>query len=295
MREHSKEIRLWQGHTSTVEEDPAVLKSSLHTKTDALGRSLLVAFCRNRQRCLQQAWQIWTSKCGTQDAPLHDYNYDLRAILSRPVSLSENRSELEIEVMYKWAMQKRALDPSGIANILITCKSKTAVVAVLNEIRLEIVLPGDVVIVQDTLGRPEDGIFTILSGKFDIVQFQPESRALLLLLEYYHNHDWDAARELLLKSKPFTTLSDLSGFGEGATLTNSKRGASVLVSPSMEVPAELLVVPRASFLGCVHSSGHNSMIDFEAVEFLRTTGLVKHLNVSEVVRISEDLEKVVFE
>ena len=291
MREHSNEIRVWKGADDvTMDEDP-ILKST--GKSD-LGRFLLVTFCRNKQRCLQQVWQIWVKKCGTTEKPLHDYNYDLRALLSRSISLSENRTELEIEVMYKWAMQKQHIDPSGIANVLITCKSKKAVVSVLNEMRLEIIMPGDPIVFQDTLARAEDGLFTILSGKCEIIQFLPESRSLLQLLDYYSSHDWDAARELLVKAKPIVSLAVMSGFGEGSTLTNSKRNASVIASTSIDAPTEIIVVPKAAFLGCAHSSGTDTNLNFEAVDFLRSTGLVKHLNVSEVISIADDMETVTF-
>ena len=73
------------------------------------------------------------------------------------VATNEPRKEIEIEVLYKWVMQNHDVDPSGIASFIYKCTSRTAVVRALHEMRLEVVAPGDIILVQDTFIRPEDG------------------------------------------------------------------------------------------------------------------------------------------
>ena len=73
--------------------------------------------------------------------------------------INELRKEIEIEVLYKWVLQNHAVDPSSIASFIYKCTSRAAVVRVLHELRLEIVAPGDIILVQDTFNRPEDGMY----------------------------------------------------------------------------------------------------------------------------------------
>ena len=128
-----------------------------------------------------QAWQLWIENVDSRTRPIHDYDYDLRAILVRSISQTEARQEIEIEVMYKWVLQKYQLDSSGLANFLFKCKSRAAVVSALEALRLEAVGPGDALLFQTTLPRQEDGHFTVFTGQVDVLQFQPESRDLLQL------------------------------------------------------------------------------------------------------------------
>ena len=60
--------------------------------------------------------------------------------------------------MYKWVLQNYDADPSGIASFIHKCNSRTAVVNALDEMRLEVVAPGDVIVFQDTFSRAEDGM-----------------------------------------------------------------------------------------------------------------------------------------
>ena len=84
--------------------------------------------------------------------------YVLSHIYDLP-GISEPRKEIEIEVLYKWVIQNHGVDPSSIASFIYKCTSRAAVVRVLQELRLEIVAPGGIILVQDTFNRPEDGMY----------------------------------------------------------------------------------------------------------------------------------------
>jgi hypothetical protein len=76
---------------------------------------MIVLTCRARQRKLQTAWTRWAQRTGV----FHDYLRDVTCILSRRIPATEQRSELEIEVFFKWVLQDHALDPTGIAYTLV--------------------------------------------------------------------------------------------------------------------------------------------------------------------------------
>lgn len=53
-----------------------------------------------RNRLLQQAWNLWTERTKVK----HSYNHDIRVILSRKLPDDQQRSEFEIEVIFKWLL-----------------------------------------------------------------------------------------------------------------------------------------------------------------------------------------------
>jgi hypothetical protein len=129
MRQHSTLIRKTppahhhhhHNHHSTANdmaEDADLDYDALVTKP------VIVVQCRNKQRLLATAWSLWTKNTGVT----HDYNPDLLAILSRPTPADQFRTELEIEVMWKWVLQHAHADPTGanlrscrVAFIIVLC------------------------------------------------------------------------------------------------------------------------------------------------------------------------------
>ena len=161
VRKHSTNLRFW----TDIERPDGIEESPTVTSFTGIGRAVLLIFCRNKQRLLMQAWEKWQEVVAWEDEektgrPIHDYSYDLRCILSRATATNEPRKEIEIEVLYKWVVQNRDVDPSGIPSFLYKCTSRAAVIRALNEMRLEVVAPGDIIVVQDTFSRPEDGTYT---------------------------------------------------------------------------------------------------------------------------------------
>lgn len=55
---------------------------------------------------------IWCKKTDV----IHKYSDDIRVILSRKIPDDQQRSELEIEVLYKWILEVHDHDPTGIGN-----------------------------------------------------------------------------------------------------------------------------------------------------------------------------------
>jgi hypothetical protein len=216
MRHHSSLIRSWRFGEDTRVEDPVVEASGLH-------RSVLHLICRNRQKLLSAAWNYWTRNTGVS----HDYTADIRSILSRPICDWELRTELEIEVMYKWVLQNCNKDPTGLAFFLRSLKRRDAIVRVLQEMRLETFDAGDVVTFQGSLPRKEDGYFCVLSGSCDLVTFPSFSVRLMQLHEAFRAHRWDAAREAVLSGTTVCSLGPHAGFGVLSTLTKASYAASV--------------------------------------------------------------------
>lgn len=120
--------------------------------TDNIKRPLIVITCRSRQRKLQHAWTNWTKYTGVS----HDYLQDVITILSRPLLATELRTELEVEVFFKWVMQDYAVDPTGIAYTLYMCKSKRSIVRLIQRARLDRYQPGEPIVLQNAVPLPED-------------------------------------------------------------------------------------------------------------------------------------------
>ena len=74
---------------------------------------LLSCLMRRKARLLSDAWSLWNLKSVS-----HDYKSDLKMILKRPLGIDELRTELEIEVLYKWMVQNAEGDPTNIAHLL---------------------------------------------------------------------------------------------------------------------------------------------------------------------------------
>lgn len=118
MREHSNVIRKFQTlkMLDKMEENPVF-------NIDGTNRLIIVTICRIRQRILTQAWRILTQNTGVN----HDFELDARVILSRKLPEDELRTELEIEILFKWIYNTKDIDPTGIANTIYLCKKRSAV------------------------------------------------------------------------------------------------------------------------------------------------------------------------
>lgn len=211
MREHSQIIRKKSHHKKVdyyIDEDPEV------ETPPGLGRLVLCILCRNKQRLLQQAWNILSKKTGV----IHDYSFDLRRILSRPLPNDEPRTEFEIEVLWKWMVQNASSDPTGVASMLSHCRTKQAVIDTLQNCRLERYGPGDMILYQNSAPRPEDGVFTIFSGECEVLSLPTSSMQLLRMQEAVAARKWDAANGCLRGAQVLGTLHVNAGFGELATL-----------------------------------------------------------------------------
>ena len=271
LRSLSTKIRKWHVRTglSFIVEDPVI------GGVEGLARSIMITVCRNRQRLLQQAWNYWTTNTGVT----HDYTEDLTAILIHPLDADQMRTELEIEVIYKWMKQQSDRDYTGIAHTVMSCSSRRAIVNLLQSCRLERYAPGEPIIFQSALPRPEDGHFTVLRGSCDCVRLPPESVAFSRLQGAVKRRQWDAARDLLghrgNESGASSTAAEAkdvkgnnhshgsvlahllppAGFGELSAMTNVARAVTVRASwnsapegpaPPADVMTETAVSPLNS-------------------------------------------------
>jgi CRP-like cAMP-binding protein len=237
MREHSQHIRFLSKHSGeTIEEDPVI--SGLSTSS----RIILVISCRNRQRLLSHAWQLWVNNT----AIFHNYKQDVITILSRIIPEDELRTEFEIEVIFKWVLQNHHIDPTGIAYTLYMCNSKVAIVKAIQHFRLERYSSHCPIMLQNDYPRPEEGHYTILQGLVDIVIFPPDSPELLRLHTAKKNKHEAEIIQILNTGTTIDTMPEGAGFGELSTITGMKRSASVRAHESHQV--DLLVLPQIALM-----------------------------------------------
>lgn len=277
MREHSHVVRQW---TSSKGVDKIEENQVLNVEGDA--RTIIVTICRIRQRILTQAWSRWVHNSGVH----HDYEKDIKLILSRKLPDDGLRTELEVEVLFKWVEQVKDVDPTGIANTIYQCKSKAAVYNALQQLRLEFYEPGETILFQGDLPRPEDGHFTILNGSCEVVQFPEDSLPLLKLQTLARKRRWDEAKQLLLNGQILAKIKKSSGFGELATLTNTKRAASTRTARKESLITEILVLPKEPLLDCLKAkrdSGVEGAATSEAIDYMRQSGLANRISSNDLV------------
>lgn len=280
MRELSNVVRKWSsksGVDGMNENTVLPLEGQL--------RVIVVTICRIRQRILTQAWDTWIKKANI----VHDYESDLRQILCRKIPEDELRSELEIEVMYRWVKQAKDVDPTGVANTIFLSKKKAAKYAALQQLRLEFYDPGDTVIFQCDIPRQEDGHFTVLRGECDVLQFPDESVPLMKLQYLAKKKRFDDARRLLSSAQLVARIPKYSGFGELSTLTGVRRAASIRTSPKCNLPIEIVVLPKQSLMDCLKSRSQDDASTSEAIDFLRQSGLANRISPKDLVQAARSM------
>jgi len=288
MRYLSTTIRFWcpKAHEQFVDEDEELLG----LEVGSLARSIMIGVCRNRPRILSQAWAYWVKNANV----IHDYAKDVRVILSRPLKSDELRSELEIEVMYKWVLQNYSVDPTGIAHSVHACKSRAAIIAVFQHSRIESFAAGESILFQGTLPRPEDGHFTLLSGECEVLQFPEESIPFIELQKLAKRNRFDTAKKLLADSAVLATVTAPSGFGELSSLTGVKRAATIRAGRKHGMVTDLLVVPKNALLQCLEArrdTGHAGSVPSEAIELFRQTGLANRISPKDLMAAASSMIK----
>ena len=254
---------------------------------DGLAKYIIVMICRNKQRLCQQAWNRWTKNTNV----IHDYTKDLRSILLRKIPDDKHRSELEIEILCKWANQIGDKDPTGIAYTINNCKSKQAIVNLFQHCRLECYSSNQTILFQGSLPRIEDGHFTIIQGEVEIVCVEDGSVKLLQLQNFAKDQKWEAAKNLLANIKSLATINFPGGFGELATLSHAQRTATVRAGNYGIT--EVLVVPKKELMDCLNSGrGRSTGGDSgKAIDFLRQTGLASRISPKELITAADSMKK----
>jgi len=317
MRYLSLEVREHDDLRTNLESD-LVEDDIVEDLDDA--RPLVVVICRSRQRLLQYAWNKWCRIL----AAVHDYTYDVRKILSRFLPDNELRTELEVEVIHKWAVQTHVIDPTGISHLLVSCRRKSIIVNTIQSCRLERYQPGETVLCQGDIPRSDDGHFTVLSGECELLQFPNDSRALQKLVSLSKGKDKEGVRNLLTKAKILQRLKPPSGFGELSTSMKIKRTSSVraslLVSASKSVLSfgsasrdfssveaanilELIIIPQKILVDCLDakqyfvdepsSNGNRGVSNSssEYIDYLRLSGLARGAGQRDVLDVAANMNK----
>lgn len=252
---------------------------------DGIHRVIMVTICRIRQRVLSQAWQLWVENLTVK----HNYESDARTILTRKIPEDELRSELEIEVLYKWVLQAKDIDPTGVANTIFLSKKKSAKYAALQQLRLEFFAPGDTVLFQGDVPRPEDGHFTVIQGECDVLQFPDESVPLMKLQYLAKKKRWDDAQKLLRAAQVVAKIPKYSGFGELSTLTGVRRAASIRASLKQLSAVEVAVLPKMALMDCLKSRSADDASTSEAIDFLRQSGLANRISPKDLVQAARTM------
>ena len=150
------------------------------------------------------------------------------------------------------------------------------------------------VLFQNTLPRSEDGLFTILCGTCDVLQFTECSMALLNLGVYFKNRDWESAKEIIDSARLINSMGSPTGFGELASLALIKRTASVRASLNQSIYTELLIIPRKCLYSVLASSVHagsDIQSTSEAIDFLRQSGLGMSVPSRDLFNIASSMKK----
>lgn len=289
MRQHSNVFRKHQGRSKSkdqhaiddVIEDPVV-------ELTGMARMVFRIVCRNKQRSLQKCWNRWVKNVSID----HDYIADVRTVLLRLRGDDSVRSELELEVIFKWVMQYGNADPTGIARLLMNCKNKKVVVNALQQLRLECYYGRDGIVFQGNLPKQEDGHFTILRGECEVVQFQQNSISLLKLQGLTKRKRWDEVRQLLDFAQTLAHMTAPAGFGELNTLTAVKRAATIKAGTE---GCELLVLPKSNFLELQSYQRGDHKLDgalpSEAIDFLRQSGLAHKISAGDLIQAAKSVVK----
>lgn len=136
------------------------------------------------------------------------------------------------------------------------CKKKSAVIAALQQIRIETISPGDGITYQGNLPKIEDGQFTILEGECEIMndknngdnsKYNNDNNVILNLIK---NRKWDLLLDILnTKLDIISTLFAFSGFGQTESMYNSKWKVTVRASSRVVSPCVLVVLPKDELKG----------------------------------------------
>lgn len=272
------------GHES-MNDDPVVIPKNYAS------RCFVVITCRNRQRKLQHAWTKWTQNTGV----LHNYLKDVTSILSRQITLTEQRTEVEVEVFFKWVLQDYALDPTGITHTLYMCKSKVLIVRLIQRARLDRYRGGETVLLQGSPPQPDEGLFTIVRGAVDILVLPQASDQLARMQKAITFNDNDEIERILAKEAVVAdTLGVGAGFGELSALTNARRAASIVACKGCE-DVDLLVVTQQDLVDCVESRrdlpSHANPASAEVMDFMRQTGLANKAALMDVMQTAACITK----
>ena len=279
IRQSTSYVKIDDDDEDEVESEFASVKEDRVIEfREPMMHAVMIILLRNKARLLSQAFQRWYVAVDV----VHDYQEDLKKILSRPMQADELRTELEIEVMIKWSLQYRDKDPTSIAKVLGYCKSRTCITSCLQHLRLENILPGDPIVFQGSISRPEDGHFTIIAGECESVRFSEGSVPLLSLTACMASRDWEQCARILNKGDVMARFPCNSGFNELSSLTNTKQTSTIRATLKSS-GCQLLVLPKRQLVELAEARDDDSeSILSKVLDFFRSSGLANNASMEEL-------------
>lgn len=272
MREHSSVIRVL---------NPALLDDEVDDVLDVPdmpGRTIALLMCRWRQRAQQRAFDRWVVALGCSQ---HDHTADLVEVLQRKLPLHELRTELEIEAIYKWAARCRSNDPTGVAHIIRNCRSRAVRVRLMQDMRIESIPPGGLLLLQGEGARPGDGHVTVLEGQCELLKVSGVSRQLQALRQSLRDRDRLHYASLLRSFPCVACLRPGSGFGELVSSAGGEWPVSLSAHREEEGRTLVVFVSREPLLACLRRGTAGGW--GAAVDCLRSAGLTRLWTSEEVL------------
>ena len=232
-----------------------------------------------------------------------DYKKDMMAILSRPLEDDEMRTELEIEVLMKWVVYTYHLDPTGVQHTIYMCSSRKIVVNALQHCRIEQYFHPEYMVLQNQAAGPDEGLYTILNGRVDIIIFSPDSPNLVRLETAKKAKHDEEIFQILKFGTRVAQLNPNSGFGELSAIANVRRGASVCASKlKNDDPTDVLVVTKESLIDLLAQQHSKEQADgdeseappasAEVMDYLRQSGLAHKTAISDLLQAAACFKKV---
>ena len=281
IRQSTSSVKTDDDEDDEVESEFASVKEDRVIEfREPMMHAVMIILLRNKARLLSQAFQRWYAAVDV----VHDYQEDLKKILSRPMQADELRTELEIEVMIKWSLQYRDKDPTSIAKVLGYCKSRSCITSCLQHLRLENILPGDPIVFQGSISRPEDGHFTIIAGECESVRFSEGSVPLLSLTACMASRDWEQCARILNKGDVMARFPCYSGFNELSSLTNTKQTSTIRATGGPKsTGCQLVVLPKRQLIELSEARDDDSeSVLSKVLDFFRSSGLANNSSMEEL-------------
>ena len=278
MREHSSVIRVLNPSLLDLETDDIL------EVPPGPGRTLARLLCRWRQRNQQRAFDDWV--VGT-NSPQHDLTNDLLVVLQRRLPLHELRSELEVEVIFKWASRCQSSDPSGVSTVIRNCRSREARVRLIQDMRLESFGAKDLILLQGDVARPGDGHLTVVAGQCELLKAPGKSRHLQSLRQSILHRNWSLSQRLVLSLPCVAVIMPGGGFGELTSSFGLEWPVSVCAHRRETGLTRVIFVSREPLLACLKKSAGRSM--GAAFDCLRASGFARLWELSDMISTAQHM------
>ena len=225
-------------------------------------------------------------------------------VMSRSIDDDEKRTELEIEVILKWVMHTYHLDPTGVQHTLYSCSSRNTIVNAIQHARMERYHHPEYIVLQNQAAASEEGLYTVVRGRVDILMFSPDSPNLIRLETAKKNKMDDEIRQILKFATRVAQLNPYCGFGELSAITNVRRGASVCASKiaKEDDTTDVFVITKNCLNELIakqyknkvsdDSEGDAPTVSAEIMDYLRQSGLAHKTPIPDMLKAAACFKKI---